>query len=89
MITATEARKRLEENTPLYKHLEEKMTRLIEMALKNGHYYVNYQLDTIDEFPYWKNYTKEQSCRIVCDFVKKFGYKVFVSADRKRVQVQW
>lgn len=89
MITATEARKRLEENTPLYKHLEEKMTHLIEMALKNGYDYVNYDLDAFDEFPYWKNHTREQSCHIVCDFVKKFGYKVFVYADRKRVQVQW
>ena len=89
MITADEARNKLGTQAPNFKHLDEKMTKLIEEAIQKGLNFVNYNLAELDEEPYWKRYTRPASCHIVCEFAKKYGYKASKYSDNKRVQISW
>lgn len=89
MITAKEARERVENSSTTLKHLKEKMTQLIEQAIQKGDFSIVYNLAALDEMRYWNNYSYPDSCKIVCEFAQKYGYKTHTYSDNKRVCISW
>ena len=73
MITAKEARERVENNSTTFKHLKEKMTQLIEQAIQKGDFSIVYP----------------DGCKIVCEFAQKYGYITHTYSDNKRVCISW
>lgn len=88
MITAKEAREKLETNSTLYKHINEKVTNLIDTAIKNGQGYIKYEVATNEEEPYWEC-NKVARCQIIADFVQKYGYETYRYADNKTIEIRW
>lgn len=88
MMTAKEAREKLETNSALYQHIEEKITNLINVAIKNGRDYIKYEVSTDEEEPYWEC-NKMARCQIITDFVQKYGYETYRFADNKAVEIRW
>lgn len=88
MITAKEAREKLETNSTLYKHINEKVTNLIDTAIKKGRGYIKYEVATDEEEPYWEC-NKVARCKIITKFVQKYGYEASSYADNKAVEIRW
>ena len=88
MMTAKEAREKLETESTLYKHIDEKITNLIDVAIKNGRGYIKYEVATNEEEPYWEC-NKVARCQIITKFVQKYGYVAATYADNKAVEIRW
>lgn len=88
MITAKEAREKLETESILYKHIDEKITNLIDAAIKKGRGYIKYEVATDEEEPYWEC-NKVARCEIITRFVQKYGYEASSYADSKSVVIRW
>lgn len=88
MMTAQEAREKLETESTLYKHIDEKITNLIDVAIKNGQGYIKYEVATDEEEPYWEC-NKVARCQIITKFVQKYGYVTATYADNKAVEIRW
>lgn len=89
MMTATEARERLEKTAPVYKHLDNKLQQLLDEAIRNGVDYIRYKITEDGEYPHWYNFTKEHSCKIICDYAEKHGYRTNANANFTYVDISW
>ena len=89
MMTAEEAREKLRKESAIHRHLEEKMTKLIGVAISKGLNYIIYNLAEESEEPYWMRFSRPYSCSVVKLFAEKYGYEASIYSDNKRVQISW